>query len=319
MPTRSIPVANGLQMLFDKAVAHGGKLVDGYLQLPPSLGNGFIKLVSIEPGLLLTIHRYWLQEETVVERLAEENQSERLLVSFQSVDPALAAAGHLSTAQLASTTLTVRTVLPAHTLIFFVGLVVEKTVLAYWLGHPQAGPLSLFPNQQPRLVEALLTPEIQTALQQITALRPEDELNGLFYRIKVQELLYWLFRELGQRSIGNSMVLHSTDVARIFQVKALLLAKLDKSPSLAQLAQTVGLGETKLKQLFHQVFGTSPYAYYQVARLQQARRLLSQWSVSEVGHQLGFTNLGHFAQLFKRQYGLTPKRYQAALSIKKEP
>ncbi|RZK39132.1 MAG: AraC family transcriptional regulator, partial [Hymenobacter sp.] len=62
---------------------------------------------------------------------------------------------------------------------------------------------------------------------------------------------------------------------------------------------------------FHQVFGTSPYAYYQVARLQEAKRLLAQWSVSEVGHQLGFTNLGHFAQLFKRQYGLTPKRYQA--------
>ena len=67
-----------------------------------------------------------LQAETILERLAEENLSERLLVSFQSVDSTLSAAGHLSTAPLASTTLAVRNVLPAHSLIFFVGLVVEK-------------------------------------------------------------------------------------------------------------------------------------------------------------------------------------------------
>ncbi|MBE7174704.1 MAG: helix-turn-helix transcriptional regulator [Williamsia sp.] len=316
MPARSIPVANGLRMLFDKALAEGGQLVDGYVHLPSSVGNGFIKLVSIEPGLLLTIHRYYLQEETVVERLAEQNQAERLLVSFQSFDPALSAAGHLSTAQLASTSIAFRTVLPAHTLIFFVGLVVEKAVLAYWLGNPQAGPLGLFTDQQPRLVEALLTPEIQAALQDIATLRPANELNVLFYRIKVQELLYWLFQELAQRSIDGSRALHSTDVARIFQVRAALLSSLDNPPSLAQLAQSAGMGQTKLKQLFHQVFGSSPYAYYQVARLQQAKRLLAQWSVSEVGHQLGYTNLGHFAQLFKRQYGLTPKRYKAALVIR---
>lgn len=303
-------------MLFDKALAEGGQLVDGCLHLPPSMGNGFIKLVPIEPGLLLTIHRYSLQKETIVERLAEVNQSERLLISFQSVDPKLSAAGHLSTAQLASTTLTVKTFLPAHTPIFFVGVVVKKTLLAHWLGSNQAAPIGLLTDQQPRLVEALLTPEIQSTLQDITTLRPVDELDLLFYRIKLQELLYWLLRELGQRSIRNVQPLHSTDVATIFQVRATLLSTLDSPPSLAQLAQLAGMGETKLKQLFYQVFGNSPYAYFQAARLQEARRLLDQWSVSEVGHQLGFTNLGHFAHLFKRQFGLTPKRYQAAMRQK---
>ncbi|GAB4050679.1 helix-turn-helix transcriptional regulator [Spirosoma litoris] len=298
-------------MLFDKALAAGGQLIDGFLHLPMSMGNGFIKLVPIEPGLLLIIHRYSLREETIIERFAEDNQAERLLISFQSFDPKLSAA-HLSTAQLASTTLTFRTVLPAHTPIFFVGVVVEKTLLAHWLGSHQAAPIGLLTHQQPCLVEALLTPEIQSTLQDITTLRPVDDLDLLFYRIKLQELLYWLLRELGQRSIRNVQPLHSTDVATIFQVRATLLSALDSPPTLAQLAKLAGMGQTKLKQLFYQVFGTSPYAYFQVARLQEARRLLEQWSVSEVGHQLGFTNLGHFAHLFKRQFGLTPKHYQAA-------
>ncbi|GAB3789918.1 hypothetical protein GCM10028818_59240 [Spirosoma horti] len=283
------------------------------------MGTGFIKLVAIEPGVLVAIHRYVLAAEIVLERLAEANQPERLLISFQSVAPALGVAGHLSTAQLASTTVTFTTVLPAHTPIFFVGLVVEKTVLAYWLGSQQAAPIGLLDNQQPCLVEALLTPQIQDALQDITTPRPHHKLDLLFYRIKVQELLYWLFQELDQRAMGNTGALHSTDVAGIFRVRNRLLTALDNPPSLAQLAQLSGMGQTKLKQLFHQVFGTSPYAYYQVARLQEAKRLLAQWSVSEVGHQLGFTNLSHFARLFKRQYGLTPKRYQAIKRQKKAP
>lgn len=319
MPTNSIPVANGLRMLFDKALKAGGQLVDGYLHLPPSVGNGFIRLVPIEPGLLLTIHRYFLQEETIVERLAEENQAERWLISFQSVEPKRSPMVHLSTAQLASTTLTFRTLLPAHTPIFFVAVVVDKTLLAHWLGSHQAAPIGLLTHPQPRLVEALLTPEIQSTLQDITTLRPVDELDLLFYRIKLQELLYWLLRELGQRSIRTGQPLHSTDVATIFQVRATLLSALASPPSLAQLAQLAGMGQTKLKQLFYQVFGTSPYAYFQAARLQEARRLLDQWSVSEVGHQLGFTNLGHFAHLFKRQFGLTPKRYQAVRRLKVIP
>jgi hypothetical protein len=111
MSTLSPPAANGLRILFDKAVAAGGQLVDDCLNFPPSVGTGFIKLVPIEPGCMVSIHRYCLEEAMVIERLAEESRPERLLFSFQSFDPVLSAAGHLSTAQLASTTLTFTTVL----------------------------------------------------------------------------------------------------------------------------------------------------------------------------------------------------------------
>lgn len=99
MPRPSIPAANGLRVLLGKALAAGGQLVDGCLYLPPSVGTGFIKLVAVEPGVLVAIHRYDLVEEIVLERLAEANRAERLLVSFQSFGPAL------PTAQLAFTTI----------------------------------------------------------------------------------------------------------------------------------------------------------------------------------------------------------------------
>jgi AraC-like DNA-binding protein len=317
MPLSPTPAATGFRRLFDQVEAAGGQLRDGWWHLPPHLGTGAMKLVPLEPGLLVSLHSYCLAEEIVVERRADAQQPERLLFTFHAFDPARPAAGHVSSAQLASTTIAFNTVLPAGISLRMVAIAVDKPLLVRWLGSEQAAPLGLLTARQPRLVEALLTPEVQAALQEITELRPPQELDLLFYRLKVQELLYWLFRELAQRAGGPAQPVHSADAARLLQVRAALLATLASPPSLAQLAHLAGMSETKLKQLFRQVFGTSPYAYYQAARLREAQRLLAQWSVAEVGHQLGFTNLGHFAQLFKRQFGLTPKRYQARHRVRK--
>jgi AraC-like DNA-binding protein len=76
----------------------------------------------------------------------------------------------------------------------------------------------------------------------------------------------------------------------------------------------VGMSETKLKLLFKQTFGDTIYNYYQKIRMEEAAFLLKQagYSVSEVGYQLGFSNLSHFSRLFQRYYGNTPKKYVTA-------
>lgn len=240
------------------------------------MGTGALKLVPLEPGFLVSLHCYSLTEEIVVERRADAQQPERLLFTFHAFDPTRPVDKHASTAQLASTSMAYTTVLPAGLPLRMVAIAVDKTLLTRWLGREQAAPLDLLTTQQPRLVEALLTPEVQAALQDITAVRPPHELDLLFYRLKVQELLYWLLRELAQRAGGPTRPLHAADAAHLLQVLATLLTALASPPRLAELAHAAGMSETKLKHLFRQVFGTSPYAYYQAARLREAKRLLAQ-------------------------------------------
>ena len=69
----------------------------------------------------------------------------------------------------------------------------------------------------------------------------------------------------------------------------------------------------KLRKLFKQTFGQGVFAYYQAMRMQQAARLLQEkhLSVAEVGYQLGFTNLSHFARVFEQHFGLKLKKYPA--------
>ncbi|UZJ63155.1 helix-turn-helix domain-containing protein [Sphingobacterium sp. KU25419] len=45
--------------------------------------------------------------------------------------------------------------------------------------------------------------------------------------------------------------------------------------------------------------------------MQEAARLLREerLSVSEVGYQLGFSNLGHFTKVFEAVIGVKPKKY----------
>lgn len=313
MPTPSQPAASGLRVLFDRAAAAGAHLdAHGLLQLPASLGTGFIRLLMPEPGLMLNIHHYSLVEELVVQRLANETQPEALLISFYAFDPTPATGLHLSTAQITSTTITLTVTLPAQTPIFIVALAIDKALLASWVPSPGEGLRSLLASRHPVALDTLLTPELQAVLRQVTAPQPAPALEAFFYKIKCQELLYWLLRELATRKAAPARPLHPADAEKIFRVRGALLTTLSQPPNLAELAQTAGLSETTMRQLFRQVFGTSPFQYYQQARLEEAARQLASRSVSEVGYGLGFTNLSHFARLFEQQHGLPPKKYQAA-------
>jgi len=304
--------ATGLRRLSDLGRAAGGQFVDGIMQLPASVGTGFIRVLAPEPGLRLSIHHCTLAREVVLRRVeGDETQSDTLLMGFYAFDPVPNAPLHLSSVQITSNDVSFTTTLPADTAMFIVGIAINKKLLAGWLnGTDGALPASLAPRHR-IVLDTLMTPEIQQVLLQLTEPRAAHYLDSFFYKVKTQELLYFLFRELASRADAPPRHLHPADVDKIFRVRVALLATLSTPPSLPALALAAGLSETKMKQLFRQVFGASLYSYFQAARMQEARRQLAHRSVSEVGYQLGFTNLSHFARLFEKHHGLTPKKYQA--------
>jgi transcriptional regulator GlxA family with amidase domain len=56
----------------------------------------------------------------------------------------------------------------------------------------------------------------------------------------------------------------------------------------------------RIKQIFRQAFGDSIYNYYQSERMSHAAQLLKEYSVSEAGYHIGFSNLSHFTRVFER-------------------
>ena len=82
--------------------------------------------------------------------------------------------------------------------------------------------------------------------------------------------------------------------------------------NLDQLAAQAGLSKFHFHRLFKSAVGVSPSRYLLTLRMDEARRLLRETkkSVVEIALDVGYTNPSHFAQLFRRETGLSPSDYR---------
>ena len=283
--------------------------------LPAALGRGRVTLVAAEPGLLIALRHLWLHREEVLHRAGARPEADMLLLSFQLRNRAAeGTAWHLATVLLTSEDVGFTTRLPAQTELFTVSLAIRRSVLATWFTPATAWLTALLAARTPVAYDTLGTPDLLRVLLELAQNRPEQPWDGFFYTLKVQELVYYLFRELSQRATTPGYALRPAEVAALFRVRDQVVAALAAPPALPQLARSIGMNEAKLSGLFRQIFGTSIYQYYQAARMGEAKRRLAHFSVSEVGYQLGFANLSHFTRLFAKHHGLNPKQYQSQLA-----
>ena len=82
-------------------------------------------------------------------------------------------------------------------------------------------------------------------------------------------------------------------------------------PSLSQLCEAAGVGQTRLFECFQEVHGMAPSRYFRLTRLDAAYHRLSDArtppkSVKEVAIEAGYDRPGRFAQHFRQQYGELP-------------
>lgn len=81
-------------------------------------------------------------------------------------------------------------------------------------------------------------------------------------------------------------------------------------PRLEQLAALSGLSPARFSHAFTEWLGIPPHAYFNVTRLNAARRTLERGrSATEVAASFGFADLPHFSRHFRRQFGLSPRAW----------
>lgn len=71
-----------------------------------------------------------------------------------------------------------------------------------------------------------------------------------------------------------------------------------------------GLDRYQFARQFRAIYGTSPYRYSVMRRLDTARRQLRQARpLAETAYAVGFADQAHFTRVFKTAFGMTPGRY----------
>jgi AraC-like DNA-binding protein len=204
---------------------------------------------------------------------------------------------------------------PAHTETHYVVVGITASRLASLIGTKTDNHTirTLTSGNSSFLYFESMNGETGQLLKNIAMANMNDALSHFLIQIKALELLHSLISKLSKREATIQQSITSADAEKLLVVRSIILADLSEPPVIHTLATAVGMSQTRLKQLFKQTFGDTIYNYYQKIRMEEAAFLLKQtgYSVSEVGYQLGFSNLSHFSRLFQRYYNINPKKYSS--------
>lgn len=154
-------------------------------------------------------------------------------------------------------------------------------------------------SADPRLFaasEALL----QSTTRSIDPLQEDDALYEL-----AQALCAAAGQKTGRRSV---------DYAGAERARHYIHASLDQAITLDQLALAAGTDRWSLSRDFRALFGTSPYRYVMLRRLDQARRLIAAGRpLAQAAADAGFTDQSHLTRRHVQTYGMTPDRWRRML------
>jgi AraC family transcriptional regulator, transcriptional activator of the genes for pyochelin and ferripyochelin receptors len=151
--------------------------------------------------------------------------------------------------------------------------------------------------------------EILFILKQILRCPYAGEIRRLYLETKSLELVALKLAELGQNGNASIPVLTRKDLERTKEAYHILIADLDRPPSLCSLSRRVGINRNKLNRGFREIYGDTVFNVLRNVRLSKAWSLLNQTdlSLSEIALSVGYNNQANFTTAFRKQFGKTPK------------
>ncbi len=135
----------------------------------------------------------------------------------------------------------------------------------------------------------------------------------LFKEAKVLELIAYKLGMLDQyhSSTETSETTCRSLIERVQYAAKILEQMMLEPPGIFDLSRSVGLDHTKLIQGFKDFYGLKPFEYLSKLRLQKAARLIRsrEQNVTEAAFSVGYSNLSHFAKIFRSEFGMNPGEY----------
>ena len=102
-----------------------------------------------------------------------------------------------------------------------------------------------------------------------------------------------------------------TDINLINKAKNHIIDNISFTPTVKELSMEIGMNTNKLQRGFHLLFGKSIRQFTITLKMHIALGLMDEreLSISEIAYKIGYTNKGHFSQLFKKEFGVLPSVY----------
>lgn len=162
--------------------------------------------------------------------------------------------------------------------------------------------------------QVLINGEMQEKLNRIFATDLTNAAEKVALKSRVIVLLEYFFSNYFNENvtIKEKQPVDEEDLLRLQNVEKLLAdEETKKFPSVSALALIAHMSGTKLKQRFKQVYGFRLYEFFNMQRLDKAKKLLEEGAVAkEAGYEIGFTNVSNFSKAFKKRFGYNPGSFK---------
>lgn len=195
----------------------------------------------------------------------------------------------------------------------FVGMSIQFSrelidkLIAY-LGRAYAENVITYGNSS--FFKAKYSPALRLILNDILNCSYTGDIRRIYLEGKVLELLAVYLNEIiyEESKPRSAVKLTVTDMEALKRAKDILDFSITAPPTIGRLARLVCLNEYKLKAGFKALYGMPIHAYIIDQRLQMARLLLEEkrLTVTEAVIQVGYSDASHFAEKFKKKYGINP-------------
>lgn len=117
------------------------------------------------------------------------------------------------------------------------------------------------------------------------------------------------------KALFNPLLLIKKDIERQERVQVMLVyihTYYADDLFLKDIADAGTMSIAQCNRCFNKILNVTPYEYLIQYRLQKATNLLKNatLNVTEISEIVGFNNVTHFIQAFKKVYGISPKKYR---------
>ena len=276
----------------------------GKLEFSNGLGEGFIHAVHVPDGYSFVVMDFSLNDDLVLFRLASSEPAGLSL--FFNPSPSLT-----------STAVEEEVVFPKNSRIKRVGLFLPSHFLKRHLRKDILDSLIDYAQNPPSSGSREPIPfEYRNVLEDIHSADGGSPLLHLLLHNRIQLLAEKYLHSFLTKSNyplpdGKTWAKgKEKDLEALKGIVTILSDnQLNKFPSIDTLSRTAMMSSTKLKTRFKQIYGMKLYEFYNRNRLEQAREMLKtgNFSVKQVGINIGFSNLSNFAKAFRKEFGVLPK------------
>ncbi|MEX6686613.1 AraC family transcriptional regulator [Danxiaibacter flavus] len=305
------------------AIQFGAKVHNNFIRIPDAIGTGYVWAENLSDGLSILVTDGVLKKEYIFNRHPSHTQS--YILHFNDINAESDGGGDnpdlkngdsqilQQAVLLANINIATKFVLPANVRLRTVKIIFEKNSLLPYMTSEVFDEFvgSYFSEMAKTRVIEPLDAEYRDIVGELIKEKIDHPLRNIFINNRVRLLLERFAVKIMTRisSKSDMQKLSDDEIARLMMVEALLVKDYSLSPpTIDKLSKLSAMSPTKLKRDFKSMYGSPIYEYYQKNRMAYAKKLLTsgKYSIKEIGMLVGYSNLGHFAAAFKKEFDVLP-------------